>query len=132
MPSYGKRRKSLPMNNETLEKILSRPTLYARSLGYTKLKPELHDEWIRMFMLSSEDFTLQAHRESYKTTCVIVALTLLMVLKPNESNLLLRKDQSSVKEISRAIKKNLLNPITVEMAQLLYGKQLKLVKDSGT
>ena len=122
----------MPMNNETLEKILSRPTLYARSLGYTKLKPELHDEWIRMFMLSSEDFTLQAHRESYKTTCVIVALTLLMVLKPNESNLLLRKDQSSVKEISRAIKKNLLNPITVEMAQLLYGKQLKLVKDTGT
>jgi hypothetical protein len=120
------------MNSETLEKILSRPTLYARSLGYTKLIPELHDEWIRMFMLSSEDFTLQAHRESYKTTCVIVALTLLMVLKPNESNLLLRKDQSSVKEITRAIRKNLLNPITVEMAQLLYGKQLKLVKDSGT
>jgi len=119
------------MDEKTLEKILSKPTLYANAIGYTLLQPQIHDEWIKMLMYSKEDITLQAHRESYKTTCVIVAITLLLVFKPNSPNLLLRKDQDSVMEITRAIKRNLRNPITLEIIKFLYKKDLSFIKETS-
>jgi hypothetical protein len=67
-------------------------------LGFTDLT-ELHNGWIREMLLSKEDKTLQAHRNSYKTTCVAIALALIMILLPNKRTLFCRKTDPDVKEI---------------------------------
>lgn len=119
-------------SKDTIQKIIDSPTLYARMVGYNLLVPELHDAWIRKLMFSNEDYTLQAHRESYKTTCVIIAITLLMVLKPDESILLVRKDKGSVAEIARAILRNLSNPITSQISMGIHGRPIELEKETNS
>lgn len=111
----------------TIKEIANNPLFYAHSLGYDKLT-SLHNEWIKTLMYRQEDYTLQAHRESYKTTCLIIAITLLMVFEPDDPILLLRKDQDSVAEVTRAVKRNLENPVTQDLAMMLWGKSITFEK----
>lgn len=106
-----------------IQEIANSPVLFARGLGYDKLT-ELHDEWIKSLMYSENDYTLQAHRESYKTTCVIVAIGLRMIMFPDEQMLLIRKDQDSVAEITRAVKRNLESELSQDLSMVLHNKPI--------
>lgn len=55
-----------------LHKILEDPLLLAHILGYTKVKTSIHEEWIREVWRPGFNHT-QAHRNSYKTTCRVIA-----------------------------------------------------------
>lgn len=116
---------------KTIQAIIDEPILFAHMLGYDKLTP-LHNRWIRKLMFSKEDYTLQAHRESYKTSCVVVAITLLMIILPDEPMLLLRKDQDSVSEITRAVKRNLEHPASQILVQTIHGRPIQFDKASTT
>ena len=47
----------------------------------------------------TEDYTLQVHRGSYKSSCLAVAIALLMILRPNRNIIFLRKTDKDVAEM---------------------------------
>ena len=97
--------------SEAVEFLKTKPYKFGRLLGFTKLT-KLHNAWMRTMMLSKKDKTLQAHRGSYKTTCVSIVLALLIILLPNKRILFMRKTDSDVKEIIKQVQNILLDPHT--------------------
>lgn len=83
-------------------------------------------------LTSKTDHTLQAHRGSYKTTCVSVILALLIILLPNKRILFMRKTDSDVKEIIKQVQNILLDPHTQVFVMAIYGVQLKLLVANAT
>ena len=82
------------------------PAEFGQMLGYTKLT-ELHNDWIRRMLYGAGDMTLQAHRGSYKTTAVGVALTVQLMLRGHENCLFIRKTDENVREVILQVEKNL-------------------------
>ena len=81
------------LNQETssyIDLIIDEPYKIGHWVGFNDLT-SLHNEWIQMMMFSKDDETLLAHRGSYKTTCLSIAIALLMLLKPNMTIIFLRK-----------------------------------------
>lgn len=78
----------------------------------------------------NSDFTLQAHRGSYKTTCVSIALALICILLPSRRTMFMRKTESDVKEVIKQVQKILTDPHTDYFVQSIYGINLKMVTQS--
>lgn len=114
-----------------LTKLKNDPVEFGHRLGFTLLG-DLHNEWIKDMTYGSEDETLQAHRGSYKTTCVSIALTLIIILFPNDKTAFLRKTDTDVKEIIEQVKKMLMAEFTQAVVEILYGTGLWLTKSSAT
>ena len=111
--------------------LLNNPVKFAHSLGLTKLG-DIHNAWIKEMVCGKQDKTLQASRGTYKTTCVSVALALIMILLPNKRTLFMRKTDTDVKEVLKQVKKILLDPHTVYFAQCIWGVSLRLAVASMT
>ena len=80
----------------------------------------------------TQDKTLQAHRGSYKTTCVSIALACIFVLLPNKKTLFLRKTDADVKEVIRQVRNILLSPPMQEAARLIHGKDMVLITQTAS
>jgi phage terminase large subunit-like protein len=111
--------------------LLEKPYLFARMIGFTKLT-ELHNGWIIDMVRGKEDKTLQAHRGSYKTTCVSVALAIIIILTPRKKTLFMRKTDTDVKEVIKQVQKILLDPHTLYFVQAIYDAPLRLTVSSAT
>lgn len=116
---------------EAVNFMLAKPYKIGILLGFTKLTT-LHNDWMRQMLKSKNDKTLQAHRGSYKTTCVSIVLAILMVLLPNKRILFMRKTDSDVKEIVKQVQNILLNPHFQVFVFAIYGVYLKLTVASAT
>lgn len=81
-------------------------------------------------VVGREDETLQAHRASFKTTCVSIALSIIILLLPNLRILFMRKTDGDTKEIIRQVQNILRNPVTQVFAQAIWGTPIKLTKES--
>ena len=66
------------------------PYLVGHWVGFKDLTT-LHNEWIRSFLYGHGDQTLLAHRGSYKTTCLSIAIALMIVRFPKQKILFFRK-----------------------------------------
>lgn len=119
------------MNRQAIQWLKDNPSKFANRLGFTKLG-DLHNQWMKQMFASRKDETLQAHRNAYKTTCDAIVLALLMILKPNDRTLFLRKTDDDVKEIIAQVKKILLHPITQEFVRQIYDVELILLTDNAT
>lgn len=111
--------------------LLTSPYKLGHMLGFTKLT-DLHNAWILDMLKGQGDRTLQAHRASYKTTCVSIALALIIILLPNKRTLFLRKTDADIKEIIKQVQKILKDPHTQYFVQCIYGVNLKLTVESAT
>lgn len=80
----------------------------------------------------TQDKTLQAHRGSYKTTCVSIALACIFVLLPNKKTLFLRKTDADVKEVIRQVRNILLSAPMQEAARLIHGKDMVLTTQTAS
>ena len=109
--------------------IKNEPYKIGHAVGFTKLT-EMHNDWIKAMMYSPEDRTLQAFRGSYKTTCVSLALSLIILVYPNTTTAFMRKTDNDCKEIIAQVKKILLSPIFMYLSETIWGVGLKLVKNS--
>lgn len=105
------------------------PIVYGRECGFDDLR-DIHNEWIKRFLLSKDDVTLQAHRGSYKTTCLAVAIALLLVIKPNDNIILLRKSDGDVKETIVTISKMLKHDMFQAFSKKLRGVPCILIQES--
>ena len=116
---------------QTIKLLGDNPVRYAKMLGFTKLT-DLHNEWIKEMVRGKEDETLMSHRSSYKTTCVSVALAIIIMALPNKRTLFLRKTDSDIKEVVKQVQKILIDPHTLYIVQCLYNVNLKLTVQSAT
>lgn len=110
--------------------LLKNPYKFAHSVGFTKLTP-LHNQWMRQMISGTDDETLQAHRGSYKTTCVSVALSILLVLHPNLRTLFMRKTDNDIKEVIAQVKKIVESPQMQCFVTAIYGVNLKLTTSTA-
>lgn len=118
-------------SEQAVKFLITRPVELAHAVGLTKLV-ELHNGWIIDMVRGKDDKTLQSHRGSYKTSCVSVALALIIILRPNIRTLFLRKTDTDTKEVIAQVKNILLHPVMRYFVRVIYGVDLVLVKDSGT
>lgn len=120
------------MNKEQkkyIDLIMNEPYKIGHWLGFTDLT-ELHNEWLKMIMFSKEDKTLLAHRGSYKTTCLSIAIALLMVLTPNKTIIFLRKTDTDVKEVVKQVAKILNSNLVKFIVKKIYEVDLVLTEAS--
>ena len=98
------------MTREQAVKFLIRkPYKFGHLIGFDKLT-ELHNAWMHEMICGKDDYTLQSHRLSYKTTCVSIAIALIMILMPLKRIFFLRKTDDDIKEIVSQVKKILQAP----------------------
>ena len=116
---------------QAVEFLRDKPVKYAHLLGFDKLT-DIHNEWIREMVLGKKDFTLEAHRGSYKTTCVSIAIAETMILLPTLRTLFMRKTDDDVKEIINQVRKILEAPHTQVFIDSIYGINLKLLVSNAT
>ena len=114
-----------------LAKLKNRPVEFGWKCGFVLLS-ELHNEWIKAMIFGAEDETLQSHRGSYKTTCVSIALALIIILYPNDHTAFVRKTDENAKEILAQVKKMLNTNFVKELVLELYSVPLIITKDSAT
>ena len=111
--------------------LLNEPVKIGYAVGFDKLT-ELHNRWIVDMIRGTQDKTLQAHRGSYKTTCVSIALACIFVLLPNKKTLFLRKTDADVKEVIRQVRNILLSAPMQEAARLIHGKDMVLTTQTAS
>lgn len=111
--------------------LLNEPVKIGYAVGFDKLTA-LHNRWIVEMIRGTQDKTLQAHRGSYKTTCVSIALACIFVLLPNKKTLFLRKTDADVKEVIRQVRNILLSPPMQEAARLIHGKDMVLITQTAS
>lgn len=116
---------------QAAELLIHNPIAFGHAVGFDKLGA-LHNAWIQDMVRGSEDKTLQAHRGSYKTTCVSIALAEIIVLLPNLKTLFMRKTDADVKEVVRQVRNLLLSPYMEALCEKIHGKPLILTTVSAT
>lgn len=107
------------------------PIKFGNLVGFTDLV-DIHNEWLKSFLFAMDDQTLLAHRGSYKTTTLAVAIALLMILFPNKNMIFLRKTDTDVVEIIVQVAKILKSDYFQTLAKVLYGVDLILLKETTT
>lgn len=118
------------MNEKLIRSLKQNPVKYAHLLGFDKLI-DLHNGWIRSMITSKVDYTLLAHRGSYKTTCFSIAMWLLIILRPNKTIFFIRKTDDDVIEIVNQVRKLLESDLSKYIVQQIYGVELLLTTSSA-
>jgi len=106
---------------EALELLLCRPAQLGRWSGFTRLTDDLHGQWIRQMLSSGEDLTLLADRGSCKTTCLSVAIAILMVTDPEKNILFLRETDEDVTEVIRQVRGILMGSAMRALSREIWG-----------
>ena len=95
---------------QALELVRDIPYKIGHMVGFKDLT-ELHNDWLRSFLLSKTDQTLLAHRGSYKTTDLSLFLAIHTVVCPNENVIFFRKTDTDVIEVMTQAEKILKSDI---------------------
>lgn len=98
-------------------------------MGFQDLT-ELHNEWLKSFLFNPNDQTLQAHRGSYKTTCVSLGLACSIVIRPWELIDFFRKTDTDTVEVVKQTKNILQSGAMFDIARAITGVDLLITKDS--
>ena len=116
---------------EIIEYYIANPEELGRQVGFKDLTP-LHGEWIREMINGEGDYTLQAHRGSYKSSCLAVAIAMLMVLQPKRNIIFLRKTDSDVAEMLGMVSKILRQQIMGDIVSRYWHKPLIILNESAS
>ena len=116
---------------QAIDLLINHPLKYAHMLGFTKLG-DMHEAWLKDMIRGEKDKTLMAHRRSYKTTCVSIALAEMIILLPSYKCMFMRKTDSDVKEVIRQVRNILLDQHTMYIVRCIYGIDLVLTIQSAT
>lgn len=116
---------------EYLDLIYDEPVEIGHWLGFSDLTA-IHNEWIKNFLFNDNDQTLLAHRGSYKTTCLFLAILLMIIIYPNKNIIFLRKTDTDIIEIIKQVAKALHSEVIQEIVQAIYEEDLIVLTESGS
>ena len=108
------------------------PYKIARSVGFTDVVEYPHNQWMQKIIFGEDDYTLLAHRGSYKSSCLSVCIALMMVLFPYWNIIFLRKADNDVTEMIRMVKKALESEFIQKLCVILYKKKLILIESTAS
>lgn len=112
--------------------IKKNPYKVARAVGFTDVRKYPHNDWMREIINGKGDYTLLAHRGSYKSSCLSVCIALIMVLFPEKNIIFLRKADNDVTEMVRMVKKALESEVLQSLSIILYKKKLMLTESTAS
>ena len=110
--------------------IYNYPEQIGISVGFKDLT-EIHGEWIREMVWGDSNYTLMAHRAAYKSSCLAVAISLMMVFYPTKNIIFLRKADNDVSEMIRMVNKILKSQILIDICAVLHGVSLELTEEAS-
>ena len=117
--------------DEDIQFLLQHPEEIGQRVGFRDLG-EMHGEWIREMVFGEGDYTLQAHRGSYKSSCLAVAVSLMLVWYCKQNIIFLRKTDSDVSEMLGMVSKILKSEIVRDIAKAIYRTELSITTESMT
>ena len=106
------------MHRDAVTFLLDHPVQVGHWCGFTRLTAPLHTPWIQSMILGHGDQTLLAHRNSYKTTCLTLAIALRMILYPRQNIMFFRKTEDDVVEVIRQVR----TLLTSDAMRILSGR----------
>ena len=112
--------------------LIQHPAMLGRALGFKDFKDELHGVWITKMLKAKEDMTLQAHRGSYKTTCLCVVIALLMIWHGDKNIIFMRKTDSDVAEVIKAVDRIVNTDVFRDIYAVLTGSELVITKSTNS
>lgn len=118
------------MKRKILKLIKYNPVKIARLVGFKDMT-DLHNKWLREMIFEHDDKTILAHRGSYKTSCLSVAIALLMVLYPKKHIIFLRKTDDDVIEVIKQVANILSTPVFLRIVKELYDIELQFTEKSS-
>lgn len=119
--------------NEILQLVRSEPYRIANEVGFLDIQEYPHNEWMLEILYGEdEEYTLMAHRGSYKSSCLSVCIALIMVLFPEDNIIFLRKADNDVTEMLRMVKKALESRFFQNFVSLYYDRPLILAESSSS
>ncbi|MCR5370115.1 MAG: hypothetical protein K6E83_05350 [Clostridium sp.] len=121
----------LPDKRAELARVIRQhPEVIGRQVGFRDLTP-LHGEWIREMVFGREDYTLQAHRGSYKSSCLAVAISLIILACPVRNIIFIRKADNDVSEMLGMVSKILRTDIFKNLSMVLLNKPITVTSEGG-
>lgn len=120
----------LPNAKETVLFILNNPLYLANKLGFDLLKENIHGVWITDWLSSEDEYLLQAHRESYKTTCLAITIAIRILLEPNKPQLLMRKTDDAIATMVRAISGIINTGYFQEFSRRIWGTECRILQSN--
>ena len=106
------------------------PETLGVQVGFKDLTP-LHGEWIRKMVYGDEDYTLQAHRGAYKSSCLALAIAMIMMIWPRRNIIFIRKADNDVTEMIGMVAKILRTQVFQDLSHLLYNQPLVITSEGG-
>ena len=113
---------------EMLEDAFSHLDEVGKEVGFKDLTP-LHGEWIHEMVFGEGDYTLQAHRGSYKSSCLAVAIALILLMNPKRNIIFIRKTDKDVSEMLGMVAKILRTGLMKDFCNFMHGKPLQIVSE---
>ena len=113
---------------EMLEDAFSHLDEVGKEVGFKDLTP-LHGEWIHEMVFGEGDYTLQAHRGSYKSSCLAVAIALILLMNPKRNIIFIRKTDKDVSEMLGMVVKILRTGLMKDFCNFIHGKPLQIVSE---
>ena len=99
-------------------------------IGFRDLT-KLHSKWIKKIAFDDGDYTLQAHRGSYKSSALSIAIALIMVTYPKRNIIFLRKTDNDVAEMVGMVCKALRSNILCDIAGLYHeGVNMRIILEN--
>lgn len=98
------------------------PAQVGRWCGFDLLTDDLHGAWMRDMINGTDDMTLLAHRGSYKTTCLSVALAIIISSDPARNLIFMRKSEDAIKEIIQQVHKIIVSEPFRHLTAKAYGE----------
>ena len=124
---------NMDKTDEDILDLLRHPDEIGQLVGFKDLTKDLHGEWIREMVFGDGDYTLQAHRGSYKSSCLAVAIAMLLVIDSKKNIIFLRKTDHDVSEMLGMVSKILKSEVFRDAVRLMYnGVELQIVTESQT
>lgn len=93
---------------------------------------DMHNQWLKQFLFTGNDQTLQGHRGSFKTTTLSLFLAIHAIIHPNETVLFFRKTGGDVSEVIRQTANILQSGCINEIVKSIYNKDIALIKSSNS
>lgn len=112
--------------------VTGTPYLLAREIGFRDVKEYPHNEWMKEIINGKADYTLMAHRGSYKSSVLSVCIAIFMIVRPQINIIFLRKADNDVSEMIRMVKKALDSQPLKALAMALYKRRLTLTESTAS
>lgn len=113
-----------------IEYILTSVVEISHMIGFN-LITDIHQEWFDLFFSDIQEVTLQASRNSYKSTLLSIFTACYMIIFPNKRILVIRKTDDDISDFIGTVK-NILESDTFKYLVLkIWGIELKIINFSS-